>query len=636
MRLNDFPRSFRTALIAGFLLSNAFCSQSFKALAQTEPDQESTPSIPTAPPDDRPLVTQSSESPSNFSPIDDIPLTDGSSPPSSGSPQELAQVEDTTVPAVEQPLSPIDDIPIENSNEAEDFSPIDDIPLGDDENSLPDSSGPSDADIDAQDRELSEDVEVEEEELPDSNLVVPPVVVPDDPQDITTPDAPPILEIPDNVPSVESLDAAETLELPQDPLQVRVESVQTLTLQDAFDIALENNPTIRQAELDVEIARKQVSQARGEYFPQLSTGVEYQFSDPATPDPIGGFAGNNSNIQNILNGQIRFDFTVIDGGGRTARNLIADQAVAIAEFNLNQTVQSIQLEVASRYYSLQLADTSVLVAEAQVEDSTTSLRDAESRERAGIGTRFEVLQAQSELANDEVALISALNDQRVARFRIAEILSFDNTVEVAAVDPIDPTETWDLSLEETIVLAFEKRAEFEQLREQVEQFRQEAQNALSNVRPNISIFSTFDYAAQLEDRVASESFLARGYSVGARFNWTFFDGFQALSAAQQDDLEREQTRVGFEEARDNIRFEVEEAYFSLNSFREQIDAAKVGLESSQEELRLARLRFEAGVGTQTDVLNAQSRLAEARQNLADSVSQYNLSIVQLRRAVNGL
>ena len=335
-------------------------------------------------------------------------------------------------------------------------------------------------------------------------------------------------------------------------------------------------------------------------------------------------------------GTFGFDFTVIDGGGRTARNLVADQAVAIAEFNLDQTRQAVQLDVATAYYSLQLADTNVLVAEAQVDDSTTSLRDAESRERAGIGTRFEVLQAKSELANDEVNLIQALNNQRIARFDLARVLSFENTVEVAAIDPIDPTETWDLTLEETIVLAFEKRAEFESLREQVEQLRQNAQNALSSVRPNVSIFSSFDYAAQLQDTFSELSFLERGYQVGAAFTWRFFDGFQSLSSAQQSDLQREQTRIGFEDARDQIRFEVEQAYFSLNSFREQIDAAKVGLESSQEELRLARLRFEAGVGTQTDVLNAQTRLAEARTNLSDAVSNYNLTIIQLQRAVNGL
>ena len=445
---------------------------------------------------------------------------------------------------------------------------------------------------------------------------------------------------------MESLDAAETLELPQDPLQVRVESIQGLTLDEALEIAVESNPTIRQAELDVEIARKQVRQARGEYFPVLSTSVNYSFSDPATPDPATPFdpadssfdpsSVIDSNIQNSLNGEIRFDFTVIDGGGRTARNLIADQAVAIAEFNLDQTLQAVQLDVATAYYSLQLADTNVLVAEAQVADSETSLRDAEARERAGIGTRFEVLQAQSELANDEVSLIDSLNDQRVARFDLARVLSFDNTVEVAAIDPIDPTETWDLSLEETIVKAFENRAEFESLREQVEQLRQEAQNSLSNVRPTVNIFSTFDYQADFDGNNSGNPFLERGYSVGANFNWTFFDGFQSLSAAQQQDLQRQQTRIGFEEQRDNIRFEVEEAYFSLNSFREQIDAAKVGLESAQEELRLARLRFEAGVGTQTDVLNAQTRLAEARQNLSNAVSNYNLSIVQLKRAVNGL
>ncbi|WP_017323888.1 TolC family protein [Synechococcus sp. PCC 7336] len=559
-------------------------------------------------------------------------------------PTEIADAEWAIAQAGEgtETFSPIDDIQLDRFEETGGFSPIDDIPLGENDIPLGEIERASELLEDGDEAaQLEEEIN---ETFPDRGLVAPPAIVPDDPQDIVTPEAPPLLDFPADLPPVEGIDAAETLQLPNEPFQVRVESIRGLSLDEALARALERNSTIRQAELDVEIARKGVRQARGEFFPQLSTSVNYSFSDPASPD-IGSFSAfligdgapaTDSNITNVVSGQIRFDFTVIDGGGRIARNLAADRALAVAEFNLAQTIQDVLLDVGESYYSLQLADTTVLVEEADVEESRASLRDAEARQRAGVGTRFDVLQAQSELANNQVELIQALNNQRVSRFDLARLLSFEETVEVAATDPIVPTETWGLSLEETLVLAFENRAEFESLREQVEQLRQNAQNALSNVRPNVSIFSTFDYQAQLQDTFSQTSFIERGYSVGATFNWTFFDGWQSLSAAQQSDLQRQQTRLSFAEARNNIRFEVENAFFSLNSFREQIEAAKVALTSSQEELRLARLRFEAGVGTQTEVLDAQGRLAIARQNLADAVSNYNLTIVQLKRAVNGL
>ncbi|MEL7475649.1 MAG: TolC family protein, partial [Cyanobacteria bacterium J06555_12] len=467
----------------------------------------------------------------------------------------------------------------------------------------------------------------------------PPILVPEDPQDIVTPDAAPSLEVPDDAPPVDPIPAVETLTLPQEPLEVRVEAIQGFSLEEALEVAIEQNPDILNAQLEVDIATKGITAARAEYFPQLSTAVNYSFSDPAVPDgTVSGFGGgaDGSNIQNIISGELRFSFTVIDGGGRTARNLVADQGLLIAEYNLEQIIQDVRLNVAEAYYSLQLSDTQVLVAEADVLDSESSLSDASARERAGIGTRFEVLQAESRLANDRQALIAARNDQRVSRFQLAQLLSFDESVEAAATDPIEPSEAWPLSLEETLVQAFQNRAEFESIIENVEQERQNAQAALSSIRPNISIFSTLDYQAQLDDTFSQEAFIARGFSVGAAFTWTAFDGGAALANAQQADLRRQQQRNAFASTRDAVRFEVENAFFSLNSFREQIDAAKVGLESAQESLRLARLRFEAGVGTQTDVLSAQSELSDARQNLAAAVSNYNIAIVQLKRAVNNL
>jgi len=90
--------------------------------------------------------------------------------------------------------------------------------------------------------------------------------------------------------------------------------------------------------------------------------------------------------------------------------------------------------------------------------------------------------------------------------------------------------------------------------------------------------------------------------------------------------------VGHE--RNEIRFAVEQAFFQLKANQSNIGTATKEVELAEESLRLARLRFQAGVGTQTDVIEAQTQLTTARGDLLSSITDYNLSYVSLQREVS--
>jgi OMF family outer membrane factor len=490
---------------------------------------------------------------------------------------------------------------------------------------------------------LRESEGLEEEE----GLSVPPTNIPDDPLDIKTPLAPPSLEVPEDAPPPTGESSEEPLSLPTQPLQVRVEAIRGYSLENVLKLALDRNPEIETARLAVESAQKGVRAARAPYFPQLSTDLGYSYSEPVSPEPESQSTGleafgftqpevDKSDISSQLNGSVQLSFTVFDGGNRIASLRIAQQELKIAELDLDETTERVRLDVAEAYFNLQLADAQVLVAESALEDSRASLKDAEAQERAGVGTRFEVLQAQTRVANNLRDLIARQNEQRIARFNLASLLNFERNTEVAATDPVQPTGQWDLSLEETIVAAFESRAEFQRRREELEQRRQEARQVLSSILPQAEVSASFDYGSSLRETDSQDSFFDTGYTLGGQLQWAFFDGGEAVARAQQADIAALQVEKDFQQVRNQVRLDVENAFLSLNSNREQIEAAKVALESAQEQLRLARLRFQAGVGTQTEVLDAESELSTARGNLADAITNYNLSIVRLKRSVSGL
>ncbi|NEQ16057.1 MAG: TolC family protein, partial [Moorea sp. SIO3E2] len=215
---------------------------------------------------------------------------------------------------------------------------------------------------------------------------------------------------------------------------------------------------------------------------------------------------------------------------------------------------------------------------------------------------------------------------------LAELLNLSQSAEITAADPIEIAGSWDLSLEQSLILSYKNRSELEQQLVQRKINKEQRTIALAPVRPQLSVFGQIDLADSLNDTLG----FGDGYSVGAQFQWNFFDGGAAMARARQEDIDVALAESSFANQRDQIRFEIEQAYSQLNSNEESIETASFALEVAQESLRLARLRFQAGVGTQTDVINQQTALTRARINQLTAILGYNRALANLQRAVSNL
>ncbi|GAB4213765.1 MAG: TolC family protein [Synechococcales cyanobacterium] len=441
--------------------------------------------------------------------------------------------------------------------------------------------------------------------LPDSTQVV-------------TPAVPPQFQIPaDGVALPEDRDP---LTAPTTPLEVRIESTQGLSLAEAMDLATAQNPQVRQAELGITSAQAGLDQALAAYAITAATDANYSYSQSALT------SGDSSLLTITL---IQLGYLLWDGGGRDARLEAAQETVRVAELTLQQTLQDVRLQAANAYYSLQSADAEVAVSAAAVANAEASLRDAQAQERAGISTRFEVLQAETALANNRQRLLRAENDQRLARRRLAEILNYASPTDVIATDAILPGAAWTLSLEESIVQAYQARPELEIVQRQVRRAEAQAVAALSATAPQLRLGAS----ASTGDNLQTSESWKLGYSLTANLSIDWGDGGAAEASARQSRTEAAIAASRFDQNLASIRQEVEDAFLSLSSAREQIESARAAVTSATESLRLARLRFQAGVGTQTEVITAESALTEAQGNFSSAIIAYNSSLARLQRSI---
>jgi outer membrane protein TolC len=436
------------------------------------------------------------------------------------------------------------------------------------------------------------------------------------------------------------LPTAAPLVVPTTPSQVKIERTQPITLQEALVIANRNNRDIIQARIAIERNRGSVREFEAARMPTVTASGSYTFSDSAQArlgnissgsGSSSGF-GDSSTISQPVTGTIGLNYNIFNSGLVETNIRVSENQLRIAEVELNRITQTVRIAVVTAYFNLQNTDENVRIQQKSVENSQRSLRDTQALERAGVGTKFDVLQSQVQLANAQQALLNAQASQKVARRELARQIEYPANLDLSAADRIEPTAPWKLSLEETIVLALKNRVELNTSKLQREVARDRIRATIARLGPQVSLFTNLDTA----DNFNQAGGFALGYRFGANVSISLYDG--GVASAQIDQFKSDQALAEsqFQQSANQVRFDVEQAFINSQSNRQQIDTATKAVEQSTEALRLARLRLGAGVGTQLEVIRAEDDLNRADVNRLQAIIGYNQSISNLQRAINGI
>ncbi|MGD1858951.1 MAG: TolC family protein [Leptolyngbyaceae cyanobacterium] len=450
------------------------------------------------------------------------------------------------------------------------------------------------------------------------------------------------------IPDEQVLDELQFLEPDPNPLliqttpeEIEIIGSQPLSLEQAVELAYRNNPDLRVVLLELEQNEAALREAQAANFPTVSVSGNLQGQNTTTtggggltPTADGGFSFDTSTSEELgvsYSAQIDVVYNIFSSGQRQATIEAAAEQVQLALLEVERRQEELRLDTANEYYDLQTAIESIRISQAFLEEAERNLQDTELREEVGVGTRFDVLRAQVQVANARQDLVNAERSRQVAQRTLARRLNVPPSLTITTL-PVNIAGTWSLGLEESIVLAYQNRAELEQQLTQRDVNEALRRAELSVLGPQVDLFANYN----LSDVLTQEDSFSDNYAFGAQVSWTLFEGGAARARARQRELDIEIAERNFEETRNTVRLGVESAFFNLQSNQTNIDTARLAVTQAQEALDLANLRFDAGVGTQLDILNAQSELTDAEVNLVQAIIGYNRSLAELERAVSNL
>jgi outer membrane protein len=416
-----------------------------------------------------------------------------------------------------------------------------------------------------------------------------------------------------------------------------------LTLVDALNLALSQNAAILEAKNDLQASYGLVVQTRAVALPQLTANGQYKFTEPNDIEtiPIAGFAQQdqswNANIQVVQ---------TIYGGGKLiaaikAARLTKEQALA----QYQTTIQDTLLSVRTAYYDALLAEEQISVHEASVKLLQNEVDDQERRYKAGTVPRFNVLRADVQLANEKPLLIQARNNYRIAKNTLSNLLGYNLPKNVLEDVPLNLSDVLDsmpysVDLPSAIAQALQNRTELVALRKTEQLQKLNIVSARSGYKPQLQIFAGFNWfnaqyavaAPTASPNIPMDQYFS-GYNAGAQVSWDIFDGMLTYGKVQQAKSNYDKSKNTLADESRQIELQVRTAYSDFVEANEVLDSQKTVTAEAEEALREARARFDAGTGTQLDVLDAETSLTQARDTNAQALHDYDTARAKLERAI---
>lgn len=392
-------------------------------------------------------------------------------------------------------------------------------------------------------------------------------------------------------------------------------------LRRSVQMALENNRTIKQALTDVDAAHASLAQANRSMGPTLT----WQTS----ANRVGGEAYEGAGVKYNYGNTGTIALPVYNAA-LNAQRRAARYGLNAADFALEQTKQSIRLTATMDYFNILQARNLVKVREETVATLTTHLADVNAQFRVGTVARADVLASEVELANAQQNLTTAKNTYEVAVATLNNVIGVPTDTMLTINDELRYT-GYDLSLDDCTDFGLIYRADGAAAVYAVKQAQAGVRTAQAGYHPTVNAAATRSIAGERPFKDDHKS--SNTWAVGVSASWNIFDSGVTATQVTAAKAKLRKAEESLAETDEKIRLDVRTAYLNLRAAEQNIKTTEKAVKQAEEDYNIARVRYNAGVGTNLEVMRASDNLTTARMNYSTALYSYNTGKASLDNAM---
>ena len=314
----------------------------------------------------------------------------------------------------------------------------------------------------------------------------------------------------------------------------------------------------------------------------------------------------------------------------------ARKSFEIAKNNYEIKKYDLIQEAKKRYHSYQRSYERRQNASAAVELSSLSLKDAKSKLEVGIGTRFDVLEANSQLARDKQLLEENKIIEEINKISLKEILNLDFEKGFNINRKQKLMGFWNYLLSQNIDNGIETSLSLKNINLQGLIKKNQANILKSANLPIIYISNNFSTSfskgsslnTSIDPKENQSSYLN---TISLNFSWNIFDGGNNINSSRSKNAEFKSEKYEYSNLKNILKTNITETYLNLIKNQTKVISTKKEIKATEEALRLSRLRYEVGISTLKDVLLRQKELTNAKTNNIDAIYNYNINLDKIER-----
>lgn len=408
------------------------------------------------------------------------------------------------------------------------------------------------------------------------------------------------------------------------------------TLEDAWNLAIAHDKVLAAAGSDVEGARAAERAAHGARWPSLDANAGYtRLNASPTFDistPTFTFrSGPLFRDDQYTSGSVQMKLPLYAGGQISAGIDAARHALEGASEDQQTTMAELKLDIAEAYVGVLRAHSSLRAAESSVTSLSAHASDVDVMVQRESVPRSDLLAARVALANAEQVRVRAANSVEIAyavyNRRLGEPL--ERTAELNDHLPVD-VDLIQTSVDDLIKRARESRSELKGVSARADALDAQSKAEIGKTRPQLALTAGYThFDNQFLDR--------QNISVmGVGVTWNLFDGGQARNKAAALRSVSRAAQERLEDLRSAIELQVREAWLDVREAQARVKASREAVAQADENLRMSRELYGAGLATNTQVLDAVTLHINAINNRDNATLDELLSEIRLEHAIGAL
>ncbi len=410
--------------------------------------------------------------------------------------------------------------------------------------------------------------------------------------------------------------------------QSMMASSDTLTLNQAIHNVLQNQPGLMEIKDQVDAAQARIQQAHIGYMPKVAANADYSHINPV---PSFVFAGGNSvNIApyNNYNFNVGIEQTVYDFGRTKANIALAQSQLLTTQDRSNVVKWTLSYYTVQVYYSVLFLEHSIKVENDQIKTLEHDLELVKKRQESGTATNYDLLTTKVQIAAETNRKTDLQNERDKQLIALRKLMGWKQSRTLTVTGNFSSDDTMaDLNYG---AVNISKRPDYQILKDKLNIYQKQYDLARTIELPSLDAGASAGFK---DGYPKSLNKLYGNWDVGLNLRVPIFSGYISRYKQQEARANIRSVDAEKEDLQRTVDAQVANARSDYESSRKKLSTAQLQIRQAQEQIKLARIRYEDGVITSQDLLDSETKLAQARLQRLEYIYQMTLSRYDLEKAL---